>query len=175
MDEEVLRLRRLRATALRVRAFARAFAAHPSNDPALFARTACTCWRIARTATGRLRSHPHLRSQRDAGAIADLWHGLLARVLLRKGNPGDMLGELQANLRKISREVGDARSLTLSPDLSDSLGRSQFEMRRLMDAVERAALAYAPLPILHTPQAPPISAARGPRADAPAQWPFLAG
>jgi hypothetical protein len=156
MDEEVLRLRRLRATALRVRAFARALSIDASTDHAMFSRAACSCWRIARTATGRLRSHPHLRYQRDAGRVAALWYDVTARMLVRKGSPGDMLGELQTKLRVISRELADARSLTWSPDLSDSLGRSQVEVRRLLDAVA-------------------MSSAHGSPADAPAQWPYLAG
>ena len=175
MDEEVLRLRRLRATALRVRAFARALAADASSDHAMFSRAACSCWRIARTATGRLRSHPHLRYQRDAGRVAALWYDLTARLLVRKGSPGDMLGELLTNLRMISRELADARALTWSPDLSDSLGRSQIEVRRLSDAVERAALAHAPLSVARKPQGTVVSAAHGSPADAPAQWPYLAG
>lgn len=179
MDDEVevLRLRRLRATALRVRAFARALSADASTDHAMFSRTACSCWRIARTATGRLRSHPHLRYQRDAGPFAILWYDAIARLLAGKGSRrGDMLGELQTNLRVISRELADARSLTWSPELSDSLGRSQVEVRRLLDTVERAALAQAPVGVARKPQATALSAAtRSAAADPPAQWPYLVG
>ena len=176
MEDEVLRLRRLRATALRVRAFARALAAGASNDHALFSRTACTCWRIARTITGRLRSHPHLRYQRDAGAFASLWYDAVARLLVaRNGSQGDMLGELRANLRLISRELADARALTWSPDLSDSLGRSQLEVKRLVDAAERAAIALEPLAIARNSQATALNAADRSPAEAPAQWPYLAG
>jgi hypothetical protein len=175
MDEEVLRLRRLRATALRVRAFARALAADASTDHAMFSRAACSCWRIARTATGRLRSHPHLSYQRDAGRVAALWHDVTARMLVRKGGPGDRLGELQTNLRVIARELADARALTWTLELSDSLGRSQIEMRRLLDAVERAALAHAPVGVARKPQGTALSAAHGSPADASAQWPYLAG
>jgi hypothetical protein len=176
MDDEVLRLRRLRATALRVRAFARALAADASNDHAMFSRTACSCWRIARTATGRLRSHPHLRYQRDAGSLAAMWYDAVARLLVgRGGSRADMLGELQANLRVISRELADARAMTWSPDLSDSLGRSQVEVRRLIDAVERAVLAQAPVGVARNPQAAGSSAANRSPADGTAQWPYLAG
>jgi hypothetical protein len=176
MEDEVLRLRRLRATALRVRAFARALSMDASNDHAMFSRAACSCWRIARTATGRLRSHPHLSYQRDAGPIAALWYDATARMLARRGmSRGDLLGELQAHLRVISRELADARALTWSPDLSDSLGRSQIEVRRLVDAVERAALALAPVGVARNPQAAALSAAHRSPADGPAQWPYLAG
>jgi hypothetical protein len=176
MDDEVLRLRRLRATALRVRAFARALAAGASNDHALFSRTACTCWRIARTITGRLRSHPHLRYQRDAGALAALWYDAVARLLVaRSGSQGDLLGELRASLRGISRELADARALTWSPDLSDSLGRSQLEVKKLIDAAERAAIALDPRAIARNSQATALNAAHRSAADAPAQWPYLVG
>jgi len=175
MEDEVLRLRRLRATALRVRAFARALAGDASNDHALFSRTACSCWRIARTATGRLRSHPHQPYQKDTGPIAALWYDFIARMLARRGSRGDMLGELQTNLRVISRELADARALTWSPDLSDSLGRSQIEVRRLVDAVERAMLAEAAVGDARNPQAAALSTAHRSPADGPAQWPYLAG
>jgi hypothetical protein len=145
-----------------------------STDHAMFSRAACSCWRIARTATGRLRSHPHLRYQRDAGRVAALWYDVTARMLIRKGSPGDMLGELQTKLRVISRELADARALTWTLDLSDSLGRSQIEVRRLIDAVERAALAHAPVGVARKPSTA-MSTAHGSRADAPAQWPYLAG
>jgi hypothetical protein len=176
MDDEVLRLRRLRTTALRVRAFARALCADASTDHSMFSRTACSCWRIARTATGRLRSHPHLRYQRDAGPFAALWYDAIARLRAGRGSTrSEMLGELQTNLRLISRELADARALTWSPDLSDSLGRSQVEVRRLADAVERAALAQAPAGVARKPQVTALNAAHRSAADAPAQWPYLAG
>ena len=81
-----------------------------------------------------------------------------------------MLGELRANLRLISRELADARALTWSPDLSDSLGRSQLEVKRLVDAAERAAIALEPLAIARNSQATALNP-----AEAPAQWPYLAG
>jgi hypothetical protein len=86
-----------------------------------------------------------------------------------------MLGELQANLRVISRELADARALTWSPDLSDSLGRSQIEVRRLIDAVERAALLLAPVGVARNPQqAAALNSAQRSAADGTAQWPYLA-
>jgi hypothetical protein len=86
-----------------------------------------------------------------------------------------MLGELRTNLRVVSRELADARSLTWSPDLSDSLGRSQVEVRRLVDTVERAALALAPMATPRSSQATTLSAAHRATTDGPAQWPYLAG
>ena len=40
-------------------------------------------------------------------------------------------GAFALELRCVAREVDDARALTRSPDLSDALGRIQFQLRRL--------------------------------------------
>jgi hypothetical protein len=44
-----------------------------------------------------------------------------------------------AELKRVAREVDNARALTWSADLSDSLGRSQTEIRRLIKEVEAGA------------------------------------
>jgi hypothetical protein len=39
-------------------------------------------------------------------------------------------------LKQVSRELDDVRSLTLSPELSDSLGRAQALMRQFLDQLQ---------------------------------------
>jgi hypothetical protein len=42
---------------------------------------------------------------------------------------------LQRELLGLSRVIDDGRALTLSPDLSDALGRGQVTMRQLLDEI----------------------------------------
>jgi hypothetical protein len=133
-DAEVTRLRRLRITALRVRALAQALGRSRvlPHDPTLH-RGACAAWRIARVVSGRLRSHPHLRFQRDAGV------GVVRRLSLFAAAAAfgvrtrqAALMRFESRVRQLLRELDDARALTWSADLSDALGRSQIEMRALI-------------------------------------------
>lgn len=134
IDAEVARLRKLRSSALRVRAVARALsrtrAVH--DDPALH-RAACAAWRVARAVTGRLRAHPYANFQRDAGLATVLSNacvaacevvGATSRVRAFRGFSG--------HLRKMVRALEDARALTWAADLSDSFGRSLSEFRPLL-------------------------------------------
>src|SRR5712671_5377948 len=74
IDKEVERLRRLRATALRVRTVARALG--PRDD--LVTRGRCAAWRVARTVSGRLRAHPYASFQKDAGMAVVVANSLVA-------------------------------------------------------------------------------------------------
>ena len=134
IDAEVARLRRLRIAALRVRALAHALglSSFMLRDP-LLQRAACATWRIARVVSGRLRAHPHLRFQRDAGVAVFLRLSLFAAaaafgVRTRQA----ALIRFEARVRQLLRELDDARALTWSADLSAALGRSQLEMRALV-------------------------------------------
>ena len=136
-DLEVARLRQLRSLALRVRAVAQALSATrvAAGDP-LLTRGACASWRIARVVSGRLKAHPYLRYQKDTALGVIAFNGVLARWLaLKSRNRLQALGEYEANLRRLARELQDARSLTWSSDLSDTFGRSQTEIRSLLAAV----------------------------------------
>lgn len=137
IDAELMRLRRLRGTALRVRALAIALESSDSPRNSVVSRSAVTCWRIARAITGRLRGHPDLRYQQAPGdlrALLDRGSAWVRGTAARSRNRG--LEVLAGEMRGVGRELDDARALTLSPDLSDDWGRSQIQVRRLIAELE---------------------------------------
>jgi hypothetical protein len=143
IDAEVARLRRLRNTALRARAVAAALnsdSAGGSARDSAFSRSAANCWRIARVITGWLRAHPYLSYQREPSELRRLYNrasgSLLGTIARYRGRTHQVFAD---ELRRVARELDDARALTWSPDLSDSLGRSQMQMRRLMMEVDEGA------------------------------------
>jgi hypothetical protein len=167
IDKEVERLRRLRATALRVRAIALAL---DPGDP-LLNRGRCAAWRVARTVSGRLRAHPYARFQKDAGLGVVLANGLAAaNSLLGVKSRHRILLRFDEHLLALARELADVRALTSASDLNDSFGRSQIEIRTLLAALAfetgRADVAQAPAMV-------PIAAARG-EAAVVSDWPYLA-
>jgi hypothetical protein len=137
IDPEVARLRRLRGEALRVREIARALSSTQwaKNDP-LLSRGACASWRIARVVSGKLKAHPYLRYQKGVG-VGSLLHNrvLGAYLALVRKNRLQGLKEYEAQLQGLARRLDDARALTWSTDFSDSLGRSQAEIRLLIQAL----------------------------------------
>jgi hypothetical protein len=140
IDTEVVRLRQLRATALKARALAAAMDSSSARRGAMFSRSAVSCWRIARVVTGRLRAHPYLDYQRDASsarAVSDRVVAYLLAAISRR--QGQTLRTFLAELKRVAREVDNARALTWSADFGDSLGRSQSELRRLIKEVEAGA------------------------------------
>jgi hypothetical protein len=140
-DLEIERLRRLRGCALRVRAVARALGGRKCtlNDPVLN-RCGNAAWRIARAVSGRLRAHPNARFQKSASLGILLGNSVVARVAaIGVSNRLRALEGLLAKLRVLSRELDDARALTWAADLSDSFGRSQYEIRSLIAAIEYEA------------------------------------
>lgn len=168
-DPEVVRLRRLRRRALRLRALADAFSATRmgSQDPA-FRQLALTSWRIARTVTGRLRSHPNESCQRDASGLSLALYSMVAWLAARLGlTRAAAHGLCFALLRPLSRQLDDARALTWLQDLSDSFGRYQMELR-----------PWAPTPAREIGAEPAIAAAvpgrPGSSAAIEGEWPYLA-
>jgi hypothetical protein len=144
IDIEVVRLRQLRNTALRARAIATALDARHSDSDSVFSRSALACWRIARVVTGKLRAHPYESYQRGPGYLHSLADGVVAALMggvarLRGGRFGMYTGPL----RKVARRLDDARALTWSPTLSDTLGRLQAEIRLLTQELEADARAEA--------------------------------
>lgn len=139
IDPEVSRLRRLRAIALRVRAIARTLDSKPyASTDVLLARVAAASWRIARAVSGRLRAHPYASYQQDAGLGERLCHRLFANSLaLGIRSRGQALAKCERHMSSLARQLADVRALTWSPDLSESLGRSQFELNELFDALAR--------------------------------------
>jgi hypothetical protein len=171
MDHEVIRLRRLRASALRARAVAGALGtgkqirldAVTARDR-VFARSAMTCWRIARCISGQLRAHPHLSYQSGPSRVSTLCDSLAAHLqsaITRRRR--DRRRHCAEHLQRVARELIDTRALTLSPGLNDMLGRSQAELKLLIGELtghqETGAAADSDL---------------DQRVDAAVNWPYLA-
>jgi len=180
IDTEVVRLRQLRSTALRARALAAAMESGTRGDT-VFARSAVSCWRIARTVTGRLRAHPYLSYQRDASAIAAMYYRLIARLTaiasLRRGNS---LQIFSAELMRLARELDNTRALTWSADLSDTLGRLQTEIRRSLaeagagarkEGARKEAGSFSDMGAAAESR---VNAARNADGGLEANWPYLA-
>jgi hypothetical protein len=138
IDSEVARLRQLRGTALRARALAAAIGSSGARGNTVFSRSAVSCWRIARMVTGRLRAHPYLSYQRDAGAIAAMYYRLIARLTARVSR-GRSLRIFSEELTRVARELDNTRALTWSADLSDALGRLQTDIRRSLEEARASA------------------------------------
>jgi hypothetical protein len=170
-DSEVARLRRLRSVSLRVREVARSLSAArwTMHDPAV-ERGAAAAWRVARSVTGRLRGHPYAPYQQDAGITEQLANTLVAtaaRLGLRSRTHA--LRVYETHLRRLARQLDDARSLTLSGELSDSLGRSQDELRSILNAVGHET-GGARLPPVRGEIDQPVAFAAPVEGD----WPYLA-
>jgi hypothetical protein len=137
IDPEVARLRRLRSSALRVRAIARSLGSTRIvlHDP-LFARGACSSWRIARVVSGRLKAHPYLHFQKQASVASLMRNSVLAGfAALCARSRRQALLVYESELRQLVRQLDDARALTWSTELSDTFGRSQTEIKSLMTAL----------------------------------------
>ncbi len=154
IDAEVLRLRRLRNRALQVRAVARILGRDrtPPNRP--LAVSALISWRVARVVTGRLRAHPNLRYQKGPGRLR-CWFNHAAAFLITataRGREGG-LHAYAARLQCLLRDLDDTRALTWDPHLSDTLGRAQMQMRRLLQELAGTQQAAAPavMPRIDTP------------------------
>lgn len=141
IDSEVMRLRKLRDAALRARAIARVMDSQRAQRNSVFLRSAQSCWQIARAITGRLRAHPYLSFQRGPSETRAIYNRLYASVsgaIARyRGRSFQFYSD---ELRRVARELDDARALTWSPDLSDDLGRSQARLQRLIRELEVAAI-----------------------------------
>jgi len=175
IDTEVMRLRKLRNTALRARAFAAVLDSRPARPNSIFARGAQSCWRIARAVTGTLRAHPYLNFQKDTGALRKSYIQVTAEVqggLARHRNRS--LQTYCDELRQVERQLADSRALTWSADLSDTLGRFQVQLRGVVAELTAAARQESNAHALAAPRA------MG-RAETPAEartmeenWPYLA-
>ncbi len=146
MTDEVTRLRRLRKMALKFRALA-TYLHGGKRHGDLHERAALLGWRIARIATGRLRSHPYENYQRDQGSLESALdrlsaYGTAAVASLRGRRIDVFLEELNA----ASRELDNTRALTWSADLSDALGRAQQCMRGLISEVRGRATSKSDQP-----------------------------
>jgi hypothetical protein len=187
IDPEVARLRRLRDEALRVREIARRLGtARWGIEDALLERGACASWRIVRMVTGKLIEHPYLRYQQSAGVGLLLGNRLAAEwvALVSKDRPSG-LKAYASELESLSRTLGDARALTRSTDLSDALGRSQSELKTLLQtlAIEIHGAETENVPVETRLPVRSTRAGSPPRTDSlvgelakgfEADWPYLA-
>jgi hypothetical protein len=186
IDPEVARLRRLRDKALRVRDIARRVGAAQSNGE-LFERGACASWRVVRAVSGKLMEHPYQRYQQGAGVGSLFGNRVVAEwtAFLSKDRPAG-LRAYATEMESLARMVGDARLLTRSTEFSDALGRSQNEIRKLLETVgvESRGAATATVPAVEPRPMPRNLRAPSPiRTDGlvgelakriEADWPYLA-
>jgi hypothetical protein len=173
IDVEVIRLRRLRNTALRVRAIALALQRHAAPRNSVPSRCAQNCWRIARVITGVLRAHPNLSYQRDYSPLRGAYHRARARVLAgaARGRGTQLLG---GELWRVARELDDARALTWSAELSDTLGRAQLQLRPLLREMGAATASETRSRQEIAAFQPRVGAAGGSANAATGNWPYLA-
>jgi hypothetical protein len=173
IDAEVLRLRKLRNVALRVRALARILESDSVQEQSVFARSAVICWTIARIASGRLRAHPYLSYQQGPSQLRDLADGVIASLSAFNARRQNRRSSVCAQqLQTVAREVDDVRAVTWSPELSDALGRVQIQMRRLANELDLGALAET-----GTASMPRVKAESSNSLDeitADNSWPYLA-
>lgn len=183
IDFEVERLRRVRGSALRMRAIARALrdSAASTDDRRsqredVFNRARCAAWRVVRTVSGRLRAHPYAPYQQDVGLGRVFTNSLLAAAAsFVASSRHRALLRLDTELKSVMREVDDARALTHLDDLSDNLGRSQRELRVLLAALTFEIQDSAPTArgAGQSRQSPGNTAAAGTAARVPPDSPFL--
>jgi hypothetical protein len=173
-EAEVMRLRRLRSTALRARALAENLNPDSNRGNAVFAQSAASCWRIARTITGRLRSHPHPRFQRGPGKLSSAYEQIRAAWLAAVARyQGRSLQCCSAHLGLVVRQLNDVRAVTWSADLGDSLGRFQTQLERLIQEAEAAAhWESGSEPNSPARSEPGTAAAKN--CTAAGNWPYLA-
>ena len=144
IDAEVMRLRRLRNTALKARALATALDSDPGRGSSVFSRSAVNCWRISRVITGWLRAHPYLSYQQGPSEARGVYDRLSAGVQSAVARSrGRTRQTLSGELLRVARELDDARALTWSSDLSDTFGRSQMQIRALIKELDADALNEA--------------------------------
>ena len=112
-NDEVERLRKLRVTALRVRAIARALE-NSQRQPMVttkLQRVSGATWRISRAVSGQLRAHPYATFQKDAGTLTILANSLRASAVARfLGRHTRAAGYLAGELSTLSRLLDDARA-----------------------------------------------------------------
>jgi hypothetical protein len=177
IDAEVLRLRKLRNVALRARALAKILDSDSAEGQSVFARSAVICWTIARVASGRLKGHPYLSYQRGPGPLRELADSVIASLVALNARRDNRCSTIYLQqLQTVAREVDDVRALTWSPDLSDSLGRMQIQMRRLANELNLSALGETGATLL--PRAKVVACAETSSAldeiAADSNWPYLA-
>jgi hypothetical protein len=170
-DTEVMRLRRLRNSALRIRAVSRAMSFGKSRDD-LFSRTAIACWGIARIISGELQAHPYLRFQSGPPAhkaFVDRALAALRLLIAPQGRAG--LTAHAHDLQRLCRELDDTIALTWSPSLNDTLGRARTRLRRSFADVDAQG---APSVAMGAPVVVCVAGHERANASGVNSWPYLA-
>ena len=176
IDTEVARLRKLRNMALRVRALAEILSADRPGENLAIAMSRVISWRVVRVVTGRLRAHPNLSYQNGPSRVRYGFNRAFAFLIGTTARYRRRAERLYAaQLQCLVRQLEDTRALTWDQELSDTLGRAQRQIRRLMQELAGAPDSTA------TPAVPRIdtnsrlaSSGRA-RGDAiETDWPYLA-
>ena len=175
IDVEVWRLRQLRNTVLRARAIAKVLHHHGAPTDSMFSRSAMCCWSVARITTGRLRAHPYLRYQRDPSGLRGFYNRFTASL---RGNVARLRGHsvpmFQAELQRVANQLDDARALTWSAELSDSLGRCQLQIRRLLKELDAASRMQNASNQETMQVVEACASVAQEQAPVPGNWPYLA-
>jgi len=168
VDMEIQRLRRLRGSALRVRAVAIALRRRfPGRDDDVLRAGQYAAWRVARAVAGRLRAHPYRAYQKDAGVGVVLKNAYVASLGAFGVTSRHLAhSRFHRHLTDLARLLEDARALTSAAELHEAFGHSHLELRSLFRALEDPSSARGPNP---------QSGAAAPGEPAPdAHWPYLA-
>jgi hypothetical protein len=133
IDVEIMRLRKLRCMALRVRAVAAVLNADQTPQQRAIAMGALVSWRVARVVTGRLRAHPNLSYQKGPNSMRQLLDRAVAFLIgATARDRGHALRAYAAELQNLARELDDTRALTWDQNWSDTLGRALRQLGGLM-------------------------------------------
>ncbi len=162
--------------ALLARTLARTLASKPyALNDALLASGAAVSWHIARAVSGRLKAHPCVNYQQDAGLVQRLCDRLFASFLVLgvKSRMGALV-EYESKLCALARQLADERALTWSPDLSESLGRSQIALKALLAALARETLGASDPNPLPRGRAAAAGGAGNFTGSIGGDWPYLA-
>jgi hypothetical protein len=141
MEDEVLRLRRLQSSAMRVIALDEALIpGHSETRASVKPFAGVVARRVARIVRDSLQRHPNLRYRRGIGRW-ERWTNRAAafRVKVLHSRAGSAQRMVLEAFARMSRQVDDVRSLTWSQDLSDRLARIQAELRAVAASPRVAA------------------------------------
>ncbi len=177
IDAEVMRLRKLRNVALRVRAIAAVLSTECTTQQRTIAMSALVSWRVARLVTGRLWAHPNLSYQKGPHRIRYMLDRAVAFAIGATARyRGHALRAYAAELQILARELDDARALTWDQDWSDTLGPAQRQLRGLMQQLPAVPSRTARVAERRIAENSRLSA-NGRQLDdvaIPNDWPYLA-
>jgi hypothetical protein len=175
MDTEVARLRKLRNMALRVRALAEVLSPDGPGENLAIATSRVISWRVVRVVTGRLRAHPYLSYRNGPSRVRCGFNRAFAFLIGTTARYRRRAERLYAaQLQCLVRQLDDTRALTWEQELSDTLGRAQRQIRRLVQELAGAPnTATHALPRIDTNSR--LASSGRARGDAiETDWPYLA-